>query len=385
MMLVDRFNVEKFWEVFPHMENILHCGLYIHSFENNETYWSRGMYSILGTEPESIEPSFDNFVKFILAEDREKVKSIVKKAREKRAAYQIDFSLLDGKGIYKRIHAETHVKADDSGSVREYSGVIKDITESYFYKKALEQKVMQLDKSNKNLQEFVYVASHDLQEPLRKISTFVERLKNRFEEVLGQEGNMYVTRILNSSINMQTLLEDLLNFSRLSVNDKEFEKVSLQECMNSVLNDLEIKIEETGTKVSADPLPEIQAYSTQIKQLFSNLLSNAIKFRKQGQPPVITIRCSRVRPDEYPDLTFSNGLNYLRIELQDNGIGFENEFSERIFMIFQRLNGKSEFAGSGIGLSICKKIVENHHGFIFASGTPDKGATFTVLLPEKQY
>jgi len=384
-MLVDRFNVEKFGEVFPHMENILHCGLYIHSFENNETYWSRGMYSILGTEPEAMESSFDNFCKFILAEDREKVKSTIKKARENRSPYTIEFSLLDGKGIYKRVHAETHVKPDINGKVTEYSGVIKDITESYFYKKALEQKVNQLDKSNKNLQEFVYVASHDLQEPLRKISTFVERLKNRFEGALGQEGNMYVSRILNSSVNMQTLLEDLLNFSRLSVTEKEFEKVSLQDCMNTVLNDLEIKIEESRATVEVDTLPDIQAYPTQIRQLFSNLLNNAIKFRKPDHPPVIKISCSKAEQSEYPELSFVSGLRYIRLQFKDNGIGFEPEFSERIFMIFQRLNGKSEFAGSGIGLSICKKIVENHHGFIFATGVPDHGATFTVLLPEKQY
>jgi light-regulated signal transduction histidine kinase (bacteriophytochrome) len=384
-MLVDRFNVEKFGEVFPHMENILHCGLYIYSFQQNETHWSRGMYSILGVEPDSIEPSFENFSKYILAEDRDRVRTTVNRAREKRLPYNIDFSMLDGRGIYKRIHAETHIKSDEAGSAQEYSGVIKDITESYFYKKALEQKVMQLDKSNKNLQEFVYVASHDLQEPLRKISTFVERLKSRFETVLGQEGNMYVGRILNSSVNMQTLLEDLLNFSRLSVNDKEFEKVSLQDCMNSVLNDLEIKIEETGTKVTVDPLPEIQAYATQVKQLFSNLLSNAIKFRRPGVPPVVTITSKPVKQEEYPEYTFTSGLNYIQIRVEDNGIGFEQEFSDRIFMIFQRLNGKTEFAGSGIGLSICKKIVENHHGFIFASGMPDKGAIFTVLLPEKQY
>ncbi len=384
-MLVDKFNVERFGEVFPHMENILHCGLYFYSFDSNETYWSRGMYSILGVEPDSLDSSFDNFSKYILAEDREKVKAVIKKSRDNRTAYSIEFSLLDGKGIYKRVHAETHVKPNMDGKVTEYSGVIKDITESYFYKKALEQKVNQLDKSNKNLQEFVYVASHDLQEPLRKISTFVERLKSRFEGALGQEGNMYVSRILNSSVNMQTLLEDLLNFSRLSVTEKEFETVSLTDCMNSVLNDLEIKIEESGAKVTVDPLPEIQGYSTQIRQLFTNLLNNAIKFRKPDHQPVITVSCAPVNPADFPKYSFTSGMKYISMTFKDDGIGFEPEFSERIFMIFQRLNGKSEFAGSGIGLSICKKIVENHHGFIFATGVPDQGATFTVLLPEKQY
>src|SRR5687767_579317 len=123
-MLVDKFNVERFGEVFPHMENILHCGLYIHSFENNETYWSRGMYYILGVEPEAVESSFETFSKFILAEDREKVKGLVKKARANRSSYTVEFSLLDGKGIYKRVHAETHVKPNSTGEVTEYSGVL---------------------------------------------------------------------------------------------------------------------------------------------------------------------------------------------------------------------------------------------------------------------
>jgi PAS domain S-box-containing protein len=384
-MQADNLNVDRFGEVFPHVENILHCGLYVYSIKNDESYWSQGMYNILGIQQGSIENNFENFSNFILPEDRDKVRLIVKKARENGSTYSVDFSILDGKGIYKRIHAETSIRTDSKGTITEYSGVMKDITESYFYKKALEQKILQLDKSNKNLQEFVYVASHDLQEPLRKISTFIERLKSRFEDVLGQEGNMYVSRILNSSNNMQTLLEDLLSFSRLSVNDKEFEMVSMKDCLNQVLSDLEIKIEESGASVRFDELPEIQAYPVQLKQLFSNLLSNGIKFKKQGQPPEIRITCGKARQEDYPDLSFTRGSNYFKITVEDNGIGFEQEFSERIFMIFQRLNGKSEFAGSGIGLSICKKIVENHHGFIFASGKPDQGATFTVLLPEKQY
>jgi PAS domain-containing protein len=178
-MIAQKLNVERFGDVFTHMENILHCGLYIYSFETDQTFWSPGMYAILGVEPFSVESTFDHFKKYILPEDRDKVNSVIKKARENQTAYNIDFSLLDAKGIYKRVHAETYVKTTGDGKITEYNGVVKDITESYFYKKALEQKVMQLDKSNKNLQEFVYVASHDLQEPLRKISTFVERLKNR--------------------------------------------------------------------------------------------------------------------------------------------------------------------------------------------------------------
>lgn len=384
-MLADKFNPEKFTETLPHMEDILRCGLYSHSFELGVTTWSQGMFNILGLAPYSVPSSFDVFREYILPEDRDRVSTLIENARKSRQPYTTDFSLLDARGIYKRIHAETMVKESDLGTVTEYTGVMKDITESYFYKRALEQKVVQLDKSNRNLQEFVYVASHDLQEPLRKISTFIERLRNRFTASLGEEGNMYISRIMNSSRNMQTLLEDLLNFSRLSSSDRDFEEVSLQKCMDAVLNDLEIKIEETGARVTCDPLPVIHAYPSQINQLFANLLNNALKFRKPLVPPAIHVSHDTVSHSDYPDLHLSKNTRYVRMTFSDNGIGFEQEFSEKIFVIFQRLNGKAEYAGSGIGLSICKRIAENHHGHIFASGEPERGARFTVLLPVNQY
>lgn len=383
-MLIKSFNAEKFGEVFPHMENILHCGLYIHNVETGDTYWSKGMYSILGTDPDSVSSTFENFSKYILPEDKERVITLINKARKSKSSYKVEFSILNAKGIYKRIYAESNFRTDEAGEKKEYEGVIKDITESYFYKKALEQKVVQLDKSNQNLQEFVYIASHDLQEPLRKISTFVGRLNNKFESVLGQEGGMYVSRILRASHNMQVLLEDLLSFSRLSFSDKQFEPVSLKECLDSAINDLEIKIEETKTVITADPLPEIEGYKTQLKQLFNNLINNAIKFRKESEIPQVRITCTQAGPEDYNGFPLEKDSTYVKIIISDNGIGFEQEFSERIFMIFQRLNGKAEYAGSGIGLSICKKIVDNHHGFIFANGMPGKGATFTMLLPKKQ-
>jgi light-regulated signal transduction histidine kinase (bacteriophytochrome) len=382
-MLQNTLNAEKFEEFFPHMENILHCGLYVYSFKTNASYWSQGMFSILGLEPYSVESTFENFSKYILPEDRDRVIEGVSRSRNSQAPYTLEFSLLNASGIYKRVMAQNAFKFSDGEPV-EYSGVIKDITESYFYKKALEQKVLQLDKSNQNLQEFVYVASHDLQEPLRKISTFTERLQARFEPLLGQEGSMYMKRIMNSTVNMQTLLEDLLTFSRLSFHDKQFEPISLKECLDSVLADLEIKIEETKTTVVYDQLPEIEAYHSQIKQLFINLISNAVKFKKPNERPVIKITSELVTHSAFPDLPMVKGVTYAKILVKDNGIGFEQEYSERIFMIFQRLNARAEYAGSGIGLSICKKIVDNHHGFIFADGIIDVGATFTVLLPQKQ-
>jgi signal transduction histidine kinase len=383
-MLIKNFNVEKFGEIFPHMESILHCGTYTHNIETGEQHWSKGIYDILNLEPYAIPSTAENFSSYIFEEDRARVLDSIKKSRETGVPYKIEFSVLDSKGIHKRIYAENSFIVNPHGQKSEYHGIIKDITENYFYKKALEEKVKQLDKSNQNLQEFVYIASHDLQEPLRKISTFISRLDARFRRTLGEEGDMYVKRILNAGNNMQTLLQDLLNFSRLSSTAVNFEKIALSECIESVLSDLEIKIEETKAQIICDPLPEIEGYRTQIKQLFNNLISNAIKFRKPGIAPVIRISCTVPNALDYETFSLSKDVKYIELKVEDEGIGFEQQFSEHIFMIFQRLNSKSEYSGSGIGLSICKKITENHHGFIFAKGTLNKGAVFTILLPEKQ-
>jgi len=165
---------------------------------------------------------------------------------------------------------------------------------------------------------------------------------------------------------------------------KKFEKISIGKCIESVIADLEVKIEETKTVITCDKFPEIEAYPSQIKQLFNNLIGNGIKFRKADTAAIIRITCSPVDESDFLNHPLIKGTDYVKITVQDNGIGFEQEFSEKIFMIFQRLNGKAEYSGSGVGLAICKKIVDNHHGFIYANSEPEKGATFTILLPQTQ-
>jgi light-regulated signal transduction histidine kinase (bacteriophytochrome) len=379
-MLESGLATEKFGDILPQIESVLRCGFYTHS-PSEKSYWSEGIYHILGIEPFSVECTIENLTRYVLPEDRSKVIAAIYAARNNSVPYVIEFSIRDAKGNIKRVHAENVFKL--RGEEASYEGVLKDITETYLYKQALEQKIRQLDKSNLNLQEFVYIASHDLQEPLRKISTFTGRLKSRFKEQLNEEGDMYLDRIIKSTGNMQVLLEDLLSFSRLSFTDKPFEKVDLDECLKSVLSDLEVKIEESGTTVESDPLPCIMGYGGQMKQLFNNLINNSIKFRKQDSPPYIRITAEKLNniasSESGQPLTES-----IKLEFADNGIGFEQEYSEKVFQIFQRLNGRSEYAGSGVGLSICKRIVENHKGTISAQSSPGEGAVFTVILPLTQ-
>lgn len=258
------------------------------------------------------------------------------------------------------------------------------VQEKERFQKILENKVKELDRSNKELEEFAYIASHDLQEPLRKITSFSERLKEKLPDNLEPEVMLYLNRMLAATDNMRMLIDNLLEFSRTSRSREPFVKLDLNTTLSDVKADLELKIEESGAKIHSEQLPVIDAIPMQMRQLFTNLFTNAIKFKKIDQPPVIRISCRTLTEAEIEDFHLTPETTYYRILVHDEGIGFEQEFGERIFQIFQRLHGKSEYPGSGIGLAICKKIAENHCGRIYAESELGKGASFVIVLPESQ-
>lgn len=258
------------------------------------------------------------------------------------------------------------------------------VLEKEKFQKILENKVRELDRSNKELEEFAYIASHDLQEPLRKITSFSERLKEKLPSNLEPDVQLYLNRMLAATDNMRTLIDNLLEFSRTSRISEPFARTELNNVISEVRADLELKIEETSTKIESDTLPVIDAIPMQMRQLFTNLFTNAIKFRGEGAPPEIEIRASVLSDDEKDSNHLRQNTIYYKIIVKDYGIGFDQEFSMKIFQIFQRLHGKAEYPGSGIGLAICKKIVENHSGRIFAQSEPGKGAEFIIILPESQ-
>lgn len=370
---------DDFGDFFPHMEDILQCGIYLHNSRSGEGKWSAGIFQILSADPASVHCSFETLLSFVVPEDQELLRTEVNSAREQKPPHPIEFSIRDGKGQLKRVFTKRLLRKEQTDTDI-FEGFLKDITETYQVREALEGKVKQLDKSNQSLQEFVYFASHDLQEPLRKISTFVGRLDQRFQAELPEEGRSYLSRIINATQNMQRLLEDLLAFSRLSFEERSVEIVNLNNCVRLAISDLEIKIEDSGAQISCSDLPFINGHPHQIKQLFLNLLSNAIKFRKAHTVPQIRILCAKVSDPLLPDQTVLAGA-FLELKIMDNGIGFDQLFAEKIFTIFQRLNGKTEYTGSGIGLAICRKIVENHGGKIYANSEIGQGASFTILLP----
>jgi light-regulated signal transduction histidine kinase (bacteriophytochrome) len=258
------------------------------------------------------------------------------------------------------------------------------VLEKEKFQKILENKVKELDRSNKELEEFAYIASHDLQEPLRKITSFSERLKEKLPANLEPEVQLYLNRMLAATDNMRTLIDNLLEFSRTSRISEPFVKTDLNNIISEVRADLELKIEETSTNIKTDILPIVDAIPMQMRQLFTNLFTNAIKFKGEASTPEIEIKSSALTDEDKEANHLRQNTNYYRIIVKDHGIGFDQEFSMKIFQIFQRLHGKAEYPGSGIGLAICKKIVENHSGRIFAQSEPDKGAEFFILLPESQ-
>ncbi|MDR3713657.1 MAG: ATP-binding protein [Puia sp.] len=233
--------------------------------------------------------------------------------------------------------------------------------------KTVTQRTAELESKNKELEQFAYVASHDLQEPLRTISSFVELLKKQYRGRLDENADKYIDYTIQASDRMKTLIKDLLDYSRIG-REKESRPVDTDALLKEVIADLDKSIRENEASVEGFDLPVINAYRTELKLLFQNLVANSIKFRRPGIPPQVTIRAEQ-----------KNGL--LEFSFRDNGIGIEEKFQDRIFIIFQRLHTRSEYEGSGIGLAHCKKIVEIHGGRLWVESTPGQGSTFYFTLP----
>jgi PAS domain S-box-containing protein len=271
-------------------------------------------------------------------------------------------------------------KTDEDGAITQIIGAALDINRRKEMERTILQNTLQLEQSNASLEEFAYVASHDLKEPLRKISTFGDRLVASQIERLSDDGKIYLRKIVDASQRMQNMISDLLSISMISGN-RSFERCSLQKILEETVQTLEFKIESQHAVIRYDKLPEVNIIPSQFRQLFQNLLSNSLKFVREDVQPVITITCTDADLYEVAPYQLARAEHYIKIAFSDNGIGFENEYAQKIFAIFQRLHGRSEYEGSGIGLAICKKIVEHHGGVIFAQGKPGAGATFTIILP----
>lgn len=242
------------------------------------------------------------------------------------------------------------------------------------------ENISSLESANKELDLFAFMASHDLQEPLRKIRFYSDRLFHRYHEQLEEDGKNDIGRIQKLSERMQTMIKDILSFSKISADEQPLIKTDLDLIIQEVLSDLETEINTKKAQVIIGKLPSLHVNAALMRLLFINLVGNALKFSKTGIQPIVKIS-SDTNFQEEPNPNNGSGNNYSRIVIEDNGIGFEQKYAKQIFDMFRRLNGKSEFEGTGIGLALCKRIVEKHHGFLSAKSKVGEGATFIISLP----
>jgi two-component system, LuxR family, sensor kinase FixL len=287
-------------------------------------------------------------------------------------------------------YVRTLIKENDKtvGAV----AMFKDITERRVGEDKLAHKAEELARSNAELEQFAFVASHDLQEPLRKIQAFGDRLKLKCDAVKLAEGRDYLDRMQSAAARMQTLINDLLAFSRIIRASQPFTKVDLDAITRDVLGDLEHRIEKTGAQVQVGKLPSIEADPTQMRQLLQNLIGNALKFQTPGATPVVKIEAQLVTRDQIreeavfknPPPTTDPDDKFCVLTVQDNGIGFEEQYLEKIFAVFQRLHGRGEYEGTGVGLAVCRRIADRHGGLITAQSKLGEGAIFIVILPMRQ-
>jgi len=240
---------------------------------------------------------------------------------------------------------------------------------------------IKLEQSNRDLQDFAQIASHDLQEPLRKVQSFSDRLVIKYADELSPDARDYIQRMQHAAKRMQTLINDLLTFSRVTTKNQPFNSINLHTVINDVLIDLETTIEDTKAIIHVPQLPALEADPLQMRQLFQNIISNAIKFHRPEVSPIISIAAEIIKKR---DEAYGHLRDYCKITIKDNGIGFDEKYAEQIFTVFQRLHSQQQFAGTGVGLAVCRRIVERHQGVIQAKSTINSGSVFTILLPLTQ-
>lgn len=365
--------------------------------ETDFVYISPQHEELLGYPAEEWTSDNRFWERMIHPDDRERVVAEDERTDETGEPFRIEYRYIARDGSIVWVRDDAVLVRDEDGSPLFWQGVMFDITEQKRAQEEIQrlneelegrvaERTAQLEAyaerlaaSNRELQDFAHVASHDLQEPLRKVLAFGERLKTKYGDVLDERGLDYLGRMEAATLRMQGLIEDLLSLSRVTTRANPFEPVDLGEATREVLADLEARVEETGGRVEVGELPTIEADRAQVRQLLQNLIGNALKFHEEAKPPVVKV---------YGRLenrgAGGGARNICRLVVEDNGIGFDEQYLGRIFAPFERLHGRKAYEGSGMGLAICRKVVERHGGEITAKSVPGEGSTFVVTLPAKQ-
>ncbi|MFD1062011.1 CHASE3 domain-containing protein [Winogradskyella litorisediminis] len=372
--------LEIFKKATIQSEKVNNVGSWRWNIDSNKFQFSENLFRLLGEKPYSFEQTVEAFNQFVHPDDVEKLNEHVEAMMEMKELPFIYFRIIQKDGTVRHLKSFGKSIINIDGS-KQLLGTTTDITDEIANMHLLEKRNKELLTNNKELQAFNYVASHDLQEPLRKIQTFLSRLEEKESNNLSASGKKYIERITNAAKRMRQLIDDLLQYSRTNKSDEVLENTDLNKLLDITKENLAELIASNEAVIVSDKLPTAEVIPFQIQQLFSNLISNSIKYKSTQRQPRITITYEFIEAlNEYED-TLDDSNNFHEIIFSDNGIGFEPEYAEQIFVLFNRLHNRDDYSGTGIGLSICKKIMDNHNGKIYAEGFPDEGARFTIHLP----
>ena len=378
---------------------LTHIGNWVWDLAENTITWSDEMYRIYGMEPQSEPITFERFISFVHPADRDKRISEIEEALKTQIVNDYTMRIISLQGTEKVLKGRGDVVSGKNNNPEKLVGTCQDITTEYNLNKELTDKVKQfetlsaslavkndeLSQINKELESFNYVASHDLQEPLRKIQTFISRINDKAKPELVSSGTLdYINKILISSQRMQLLIEDLLTYTHTRSDQTDFRITDLNEVLAEVKSILAPHIEEKQAVIDCPVLPGVMAIPFQMQQLLLNLIGNSVKYARSDAPPRIVISCRSLGGEALSSFPAIATKQYIELKVNDNGIGFDEIHKDKIFGLFQRLHNKDKYSGSGTGLAICKKIVNNHKGFINAESKPGQGSTFTVYIPAEK-
>ncbi|MGO4920203.1 sensor histidine kinase [Maribacter spongiicola] len=360
-------------------ERVANIGSFRWNLSKKEVKYSDNVYRLFGYDPNEFDDKYDRLLSFLHPNDVQKVKSSFKESKKHKTKSDLVFRIYTKSSElrYMNTIGEYYQKDGNWYMV----GVIRDVTKEIEGESKLQIKNSELKRTNADLEAFNRVASHDLQEPLRKIQMFVSRLDEEEQGRLSNRSLGYLAKIKSSSDRMRSLINNLLAYSKVDELIEQPKRVDLNDVLNNVLEDLGELINDLNAEIDATSLPVVNGIQFQLEQLFANLIGNSLKYVKEGVQPHIKIKSSVISGSKSSEDSLLPNINYVKLQFIDNGIGFEKKYQEKIFQIFQRLHGKTEFSGTGLGLSICKKIVQSHNGSIVAKGELNKGAEFTVYLP----
>jgi PAS domain S-box-containing protein len=371
-VLIDKLKEAE--ELSKQAQALSNTGNWKWTIADHNIDWSDEMYRIYGLTPQSEKITFERFLSFIHPDDRQRRAKEIVTAIETGIAADYNMRIINPDGTEKVLRGKGEVITDESGKALGMVGTCQDITMEYGLSAELLTRNEELTRKNKELESFNFIASHDLQEPLRKIQLYSSRLTAEHSENLPTSISHHISRITSAAESLQAMIKDFLYFSQYSHDEENCSPIDLNILINRIISGYDMLIAESGMECKLSSLPVVHGRPNQIYQALRSLISNALKFYDPAKKPLLKIDGT---------VTKTRGRSYFKICFADNGIGFEPQYKERIFEVFQRLHAKDEYPGSGIGLSVAKKIIEDHNGFIEVETEPGKGSVFSIFLPVK--